>query len=116
MACILLDGKRYGLDEPMDDHVQGRCAMIPITKSYAEMGLTIEEPDFRREVGKDWFLRQNETAQRNMMGPLYDPWKEGEFELSAIPHLTTSTVWGNSWVPKTLKQLVPTKLLEEVTQ
>ena len=110
MACILLDGKRYALDEPMDDHVQGRCAMIPITKSYAEMGIDAPEPDFRREVGKDWFLRQNATVQQNMMGALYDPWKEGEFELSAIPHLTTSTVWGNSWTPKTLKELVPEKM------
>ena len=33
MACIALDGKRYKLSESMDDHVQGRCAMLPITKS-----------------------------------------------------------------------------------
>ena len=25
MACLMLDGKLYSLDEPMDDHIQGRC-------------------------------------------------------------------------------------------
>ena len=107
MACIMLDGKRYALDEPMDDHVQGRCAMIPIMKSYKEMGLTIEEPDFVREKGQDWFLRQDEATQRNMMKQLYDPWKEGAFTLDSIPKLTQDETWGDSWSPAPLQELVP---------
>lgn len=114
MACILLDGKRYGLNEPMDDHVQGRCAMIPITKSYKEMDIAAPEPTFQRELGRDWFLRQGQSVQRQMLGDkMYDAWQDDRFELSAIPHLTTSTVWGNSWTPKTLAELVPERVLME---
>ena len=105
MACLELDGKRYGLDEPMDDHVNGRCAMLPITKSYKEMGLDIAEPDFRRETGEAWFLRQNEATQRDMMKSLYAPWKDGQFALEDIQKLVKSDVWGNTWTPKTLKEL-----------
>ena len=105
-ACLLLDGKRYGLDEPMDDHVGGRCAMLPITKTYRELGIDVDEPDFKRELGTAWLLRQPEGTQAQILGTLYDPWKAGEFELEDIPKQVRSDVWGNSWVPKALKELV----------
>ncbi len=107
MACVMLDGKRYGVGEPMDDHPQGRCVMLPITKSYAEMGIDAPEPDFSREKGEDWFLRQDEGTQRDMMGPgMFDAWKRGEFQLSDIPKVTRSEAWGDSWTPKALKELI----------
>ena len=106
MACVMLDGKRYGLDESMDDHVQGRCAMLPITASYRELGIDVDEPDFQREMASDWFQRQDEATQRQMMGKLYDPWKAGEFQLEDIPKQVRNEVWGNSWVPKSAKELV----------
>jgi len=106
MACVMLDGKRYGLDESMDDHVQGRCALLPVTKSYRELGIDVDEPEFHRELGKDWFQRQDEATQRTIMGNLYDPWQAGEFELEDIPKQIKDETWGNSWVPKSLKELI----------
>lgn len=106
MACVVLDGKRYELDEPMDDHVQGRCAMIPLTVTYRELGLDVDEPDFTREKASDWFLRQDEGTQRRMMGPgMFEAWQAGEFKLEDIPKQIRSEVWGNSWVPKSLREL-----------
>ena len=67
MACLILDGKRYTLAEEMDDHPQGRCAMLPVTKTYAELGIDAPEPDFSREKGIDWFRRQSEADQQAMM-------------------------------------------------
>ena len=105
MACVMLDGKRYELAEAMDDHIQGRCAMLPITKTYRELGIDVDEPDFKRELASDWFQRQDEATQRKMMGKLYDPWKAGEFKLEDIPKQVGSDVWGNSWVPRSAKEL-----------
>lgn len=106
MACVLLDGRRYSLAEEMDDHPNGRCALLPITATYAEMGIDAPEPDFKREMGHDWFLRQAEADQRDMMGQgMWQAWKDGKFDLDAIPKLVTNDVWGNAWVPRSLKDL-----------
>lgn len=110
MACIMLDGKRYDLKTPMDDHVQGRCAMLPITKSYAELGIDAPEPDFSRELASDWFRRQSGDVQGLMMGPgAFKAWQDGLFKLEDYPRLIRSDKWGNSWVPKSLKVLLEVK-------
>jgi len=106
MACLVLDGKQYDLDEPMEDHVSGRCSLLPRTVSYRELGIDVDEPDFKRELASDWFQRQDEATQRKMMGTLYDPWKAGDFKLEDIPKQVKDKTWGNSWVPKSLKELV----------
>ncbi len=110
MACIALDGTRYKLSESMDDHIQGRCAMLPITKSYKELGIDAPEPDFSRELAADWFRRQQENVQRQMMNTIglkaFDAWKDGQFDLPDIPKLIRSDVWGNSRVPKLQRELV----------
>ena len=108
MACIMLDGKLYSTQDEMDDHPQGRCTMLPVTKTFREMGLDVDEPDFSRELGKDWFERQDEVTQRAMMGTgKFDAWQAGRFTLEDIPKEITSSVWGNSWVPRSLKDLAP---------
>jgi len=106
MACIVLDGRRYTLAEDMDDHVQGRCACIPVTASYKELGIDAPEPDFNREKGIDWFRRQSEADQQTMMKSLYQPWKDGLIQLEQIPKLIASEVWGNAWVPSARKDLL----------
>lgn len=111
LACLVLDGKRYKLEEEFDDHVQGRCAIVPITKSYREMGIDVDEPDFSREKGLDWFNRQEEGVQREIFTrsiakSAFDAWKDGKFELEDVPRLVENATWGNSWVPKSLKDLV----------
>jgi SPP1 gp7 family putative phage head morphogenesis protein len=107
MACLVLDGTRYELDQEMDDHVQGRCAMLPVTKTYAELGIDAPEPDFSREKGIDWFQRQNEADQIAMMGQgKWQAWKDGLFSLEDLPHKVEDPVWGPSWVPSPLYKLL----------
>jgi hypothetical protein len=37
IVCVMMSGTWHGLDEVMDEHVNGRCAMAPSTKSWAEV-------------------------------------------------------------------------------
>lgn len=105
MACVMLDGTVYTLEEEMEDHPNGRCTLVPITKTYEELGIDAPEPDFSRETGEEWFLKQDEATQREMMGALYGAWQDGQFELADIPKRTESAVWGGSWTPATLGEL-----------
>jgi len=107
MACLLLDGKEYALDEPMPEHISGRCSLIPRTKTFAEMGIDAPEPAFTPDNGRDWFERQDEATQRKIMGSgRYDAWKDGAFTLDQIPQLTHNDTWGDSWTPAPLYKLL----------
>lgn len=110
MTCIALDGKFYQLNEIMDDHVNGRCAMIPVTKTYAELGIDAPEPEFNPETARDWFIRQNEATQQKMMAHIgknaWQDWKNGKFTLEDIPKRVVNPVWGNAYVNRGYKELL----------
>ena len=106
-ACLFLDGTEYDLATQMDDHPNGRCALVPIVKTYAELGIDAPEPQFTPESGREWFERQDEATQRKVLGNgRYDAWKAGAFELEDVPHKTHNAVWGDSWTPRPLWDLL----------
>jgi len=83
------------------------CAMLPETKTYAELGIDAPEPQFQQESAREWFERQPESVQRKMMGAgKFDAWKDGKFKLDDIPQLTHSDLWGDAWTPKSLYELL----------
>jgi len=107
LACIMLDSTFYTVAQDMDDHVMGRCTLLPVTKTYAELGIDAPEPQFQEETAREWFERQDEATQRKMMGEgKFEAWKAGEFTLEDIPHKTTDAVWGDSWTPRPLYELL----------
>lgn len=97
-----------------DDHsfvaggiVVHNCAMIPVTKTYAELGIDAPEPEYTPQSGREWFEQQPEAVQRKILGAgKWQAWKDGLFDLDDIPRVTHSTVWGDSWTPKPLYKLL----------
>ena len=81
--------------------------MLPITKSFAELGIEAPETQFQQETAQEWLERQPENVQRDMMGVgKFNAWKDGEFALEDMPGLTHSDTWGDSWTPKPLYELL----------
>jgi SPP1 gp7 family putative phage head morphogenesis protein len=107
MACLALDGKRYPLSVPLNEHVQGRCALVPDTIQYSDLGLNVPSPVTRRELGPDWFNRQTPGAQLDMMGPRrYKAWNSGEFNFTDQAKIVPNSTWGESAIVKPLKELI----------
>jgi len=44
--CAAKNGTRYPLTAPFDEHPGGRCAPIPVTKSWADLGIAMSIADF----------------------------------------------------------------------
>lgn len=106
-ACIAKDGQRYELSQPLDEHPSGRCSLEPITVSYRDLGLDVDEPDFSRELAPDWFRGQSDVQQLSMMGPgKFKAWKGGQFAIEDMAKVTQNDIWGPSAVEKSLKELV----------
>ena len=106
-GCLALDGTLYRTNEPIDAHPGCRCAMVPETITYADLGLNVPEDNRKRELGTEWFERQPEGQQRQMMGrKTFEAWKGGKFKLEDMAKVTSDPVWGKSAVQKPLQELV----------
>ncbi|MBI4494350.1 MAG: hypothetical protein HY690_16310 [Chloroflexi bacterium] len=58
------------MDERLDDHPRGRCAPVPVTRTWAELGFK-EVPETRVEVpkGTEVFAKLSPEQQRQILGP-----------------------------------------------
>jgi SPP1 gp7 family putative phage head morphogenesis protein len=96
-ACLMADGEIIPLGESMAAHVNCRCTVIP---------LLADEPPFERELGRGWFLLQDEKTQREILGPgHYDAWKDGAYDLGQLVTRTSDPTWGGSLQVTPLREL-----------
>jgi len=93
IACLAQDGKLYRLDEPMDDHVMGRCTFTAVLPEWGELGYDGEVPAHVRRArdpytqrnklldfmdGRTWFEGLPAEVQMRMMGPSrWELWRRG---------------------------------------
>ena len=95
MACIALDGTLYSLYEPLNEHPNGRCALVPEVLDYKDLGLDIP-PEPRPSGAQDWFIDQSDDVQRRMLGATrYRAWEAGELQFPNLVEIQTNPVWGD---------------------
>ena len=95
-SCIAMHGTLHDLDEVLDDHYNGRCAMLPYTGDIPI-----------QETGEDWFNKQDEATQKQIMGDAkYEAWKEGKFEFGQLSSEHTDDVYGLMRGETPLKDLI----------
>lgn len=96
--CMAMDGRTYALDAVKPDipaHMNCRCVYAPITKTWRQMGIDVDElPPVRRDMDDivqgdmtfDSFLdRKGKKFQDNMLGPRRaDLWREGKITISDL--------------------------------
>jgi len=99
MSCIVQHGTLHPLDENLNDHYNGRCAMIPKVKG-------IDSPV--TESGIEMFEKLPEAQQRALMGVgKYEAWRAGRFQLPALSGEQRDDVYGKMRIEQSLKALIP---------
>lgn len=69
-SCLAMHGSEHPLAEPGPlDHPQGRCARLPKTKTWRDLGFDIDEPDDLIGDAEQWFALQPRDVQTQIMGP-----------------------------------------------
>lgn len=97
VSCLALHGKVFTLDDPLNDHYNGRCAMIPLTS------LNIGDPVV---TGEEWLRGLPEDEQRAIMGiARWGAWKDGEFEFEDLTNSYDDPLFGKMYHSTSLKQL-----------
>lgn len=106
-ACVVMDGTEHGLDETLDGHPRCRCAMIPRTKTWDELGIP-GLPDTRPPVrsGKAWLESQPPHVQQAIMGPgKWKAWQEGGISLDDLVARHHHPDWGTMRSERSLKAI-----------
>jgi SPP1 gp7 family putative phage head morphogenesis protein len=97
-ACLMADGMAFPANTPFAEHPQGRCTPVPIVEG-------LPPPDW--EFGQDWFEKQPPSVQFDILGQgRWQAWKDGQFDLPDIIQINKNDIFGDSLVPKPLKDLV----------
>jgi len=98
-----MHGTVHSFDETLDDHHNGRCAMIPIVPLAESIG--IKPPEI--EPGETVFGRLSDEEQRARMGPgKWEAWKAGKFQFSDLSQSYEDKVYGTMRGEPSLKALL----------
>lgn len=96
LACLMLDGQEFKLEDDFSDHPRGKCQCLAIIPGVTN----------KWEKGEDWFNNLPPEKQMEMMGKdRYEAWKRGDFELKDLSKMAHSDVWGDSPRVATLDEL-----------
>lgn len=94
-SCIAQHGSIHPLTETLNDHHNGRCAMIPLVGESPVAG-----------TGKDWFESLSESQQKAILGPgRFEAFKAGKFEFGSLSAVRQDDVYGPMRVAASLKDL-----------
>ncbi len=96
-VCLAMDGTEHGLDDPFASHQCCRCCPVPLLRDR-------ETPP--HETGAEWFAKQDEATQREMLGPgkqkLY---AEGKLTLADLVGVKEDAQWGRSRYQRSLRDI-----------
>ena len=97
-ACVAMHGTRHPLSERLNDHHNGRCAMVPVT---------ITNPKINIETGEEWFEKQTETRQQQILGKgKFEAYQSGKFKFEQLATNHTDEVYGEMRTEASLKELL----------
>ena len=88
----------HPLDEPFVSHIMCRCAPVPLTTSFADLGFA-GVPETRASVapGPDVFARLPGDRQRRILGPgAWQAYHDGDFALPDLVGRKDDVRWGPS--------------------
>lgn len=103
MSCIAQHGSKHPVTETLNDHHAGRCVAIPIVPLASRLGISMPEI----ETGEEWFKRQPESRQLELMGPgMFDAWQLNQFRFRDLSRPYHDPVYGTMLRQSSLRDLL----------
>jgi len=106
-SCWAMHGTAHDLKETLNDHPNGRCVMVPKTKTWRALGIDADErmPEIRR--GADIFAQLSPAGQQEILGPaMWLAWSNRAFVFEDVVGIRRSTVWGDTRYARSLTEIV----------
>ena len=86
-ACLAMDGQEFTPKDRLNGHYQCRCVMVPLTVSYRDLGLDVDEPEsgLQYATGEDWLKAQDAGLQRKTLGKTrFEAFEKGELQFDKL--------------------------------
>jgi len=98
LGCLMQDGEVFENAEDFAEHPNGRCTLVAIVRGgFAPTWVS----------GKEWLQGLPEERQRKILGDArFEVWRSGQVTLDQMSKLKTDAVWGGSFVPTPVRDLV----------
>lgn len=103
-SCWSQHGSMHELDEPgPEDHQQGRCARVPVTKTWRQLGFNIDEPPSILPNARTVFDNLPHEDRVAVMGAKrLDLLDSGKASWGDLSMKRTTDGWRDSYVPRPL--------------
>lgn len=106
-SCLAQHGTVHGVDDTgPDDHPQGRCARMPKTRTWRELGFDLDEPADLVPDAQTWFAGLSRDQQLQVMGPTRMQALDAGAAWSDLTQRRTAAGWRDSWVPTPARDLL----------
>lgn len=107
-SCWAMHGTEHDIAESgPDDHQQGRCARIPKTKTWRELGFNLDEPASVLPDGRTVFDALPQADRLAIMGPeRLRALDDGLVGMGGLAQRRSTDGWRDSWVPTPVRNLL----------
>lgn len=104
-VCWTMHGRQFPADERLDGHPNCRCAMVPLTNTWASLGFD-DVDETRLEAELDALARADHQTQLAVLGPgKLDAYQRGEFTLDDLVARDSSPQWGTMRRERSLTEM-----------
>lgn len=109
--CWAMDGTEHDLSERLDDHICGRCFMVPKTVTWKDLGYDVPEVVSQKISGEAAFAKLPASDQRMILGPAkYQAYKDKKITLSDLIGRKWSREWGSMRYERSLRDALTKKI------
>lgn len=106
VACAVMHGTIHSVDETLDGHPRCRCAMVPRTKSWKDLGVDLPDTRPTTEPGTRWLETQATPVQVAIMGKAkHRAWRDGAITLDDMVARHDDPAWGTMRAERSLKSI-----------
>jgi hypothetical protein len=106
-SCWSMDGKRFPISVVLNDHHSGKCVPIPITPSWAELGVPGGQDLPELPSGESLFRGLTEQEQQQILGKArWTAWQDGAFSFDQLSEIYQNPVYGEMRRERSLDSLI----------
>ncbi|MCP3426019.1 phage head morphogenesis protein [Rothia sp. AR01] len=108
-ACLAMHGTRFTVDDPPpEDHHNGRCIALPVTRTWAELGHPgVQDTGPAMRTGEEWLNDQNPETRRRILGPrIAGAYDAGRIRWADLARWRENPGWRRSIEPTPLRDLL----------
>lgn len=110
--CVSMHGTLFEVGYEMVSHPNCRCALAPVTQSWADLGIGDGDGE-PMQTGEEWLREQDQETQERILGKAgRAAWLDGQFELKDMIGTKEDDLLGEIGYRKSLIEILGEELAE----